>query len=315
MAYKVRYMWHPTHMVTDLPACERFFQDVFNLESIPVEANLPPKEECPTYPRDYSILTLIRDVMFDSVDPTKYVVEGRQNLDDVDAPGHPLCFGLAVEGADELYKTFVENGIRSTDQANRVARRNKAPITGFKNATLFFTLPESAGLRYQFYPVEATGYPDPRAEPGWKLPPVSKDDPLALEFCSHHTILSLDPTKAFNVFIGILKGKIIHRGRNELLETDSTYISLGSDVYEIAIPTRAGSFAADDVKWNAPFDTYHGITFRTADLAKVRRHLEAKRVPLLLQNDHMIITDPKHTIGVPWGFTDNKIPGDLRLAP
>lgn len=315
MAYKVRYMWHPTHMVTDLAACEKFFKDVFHLDSIPVEANLPPKEECPEYPRDYSILTLIREVIFDSVDPTKYVVEGRQSLEDVDPPGHPLCFGLAVEGADEIYKACVDRGIRCTDQSGRIARRNKAPVTGFKNATLFFTLPESAGLRYQIYPVEATGHPDPRVEPGWKLPPVSKDDPLALEFCSHHTILSLNPIKAFNFLIGILKGRIIHQGRNELLETDSTYISLGDDVFEVAVPTRAGSFAARDVQWNAPFDTYHGITFRTADLAKVRRHLAANNIPLLLQNNHAVVTDPKHTIGLPFGFTDVKIPGDLRLAP
>jgi catechol 2,3-dioxygenase-like lactoylglutathione lyase family enzyme len=315
MAYKVRYMWHPTHLVTDLAACENFFQDVFGLESIPVEVNLPPKEECPTYPRDYSILTLIREVMFDCVDPTKYVVEGRQSLEDVDAPGHPFCFGVAVEGADEIYKVCIDNGIRCTDQANRIARLKKPPVTGFKNATLFFTLPESAGLRYQIYPIEATGYPDPRTEPGWKLPPVSEKDPLALEFCSHHTILSSSPVKAFNFLIGILKGKIIHQGRNELLETDSTYISLGDDVYEIAVPVRAGSIAAKDVTWNAPFDTYHAITFRTADLAKVRQHLKAKNIPLLLQDEHTVVTDPKHTIGMPFGFTDRKLPGDLRLAP
>ncbi|KIX98598.1 uncharacterized protein Z520_05899 [Fonsecaea multimorphosa CBS 102226] len=314
MAYEVRYMWHPTHKVTDLKACEKFFQDVFNLESTPVEANLPPKEECPTYPRDYSILTMIREVMFDCVDPTKYVVEGRQSLEDVDEPGHLFCFGLAVDGADEIYKVCIDHGIRSTDQANRLGSLKKPPITGFKNATLFFTLPESAGLRYQIYPVSATGPPDPRAEPGWKLPPVAENDPLALEFCSHHTILSANPVKAFNFLIGILKGRIIHQGRNELLETDSTYISLGDGVYEVAVPTRAGSFAAEDLKFNAPFDTYHALTWKVKDLAKVRRHLEDKKIPLLMQNEHMVVTDPKYTIGVPWGFTDQKVPGDLRLS-
>jgi hypothetical protein len=308
-------MWHPTHLVADLDACEKFFQDVFNLESIPVEANLPPKEECPGYPRDYSILTMIREVMFDCVDPTKYVVEGRQSLEDVDDPGHLFCLGLAVDGADEIYKVCLENGIRCTDQAGRLGMRRKPPITGFKNTTLFYTLPESAGLRYQIYPQDATGPPDPRGDPGWTLPPVSESDPLAIEFCSHHTILSSNPVKAFNFLIGILKGKIIHQGRNELLETDSTYISLGDGVYEVAVPTRAGSFVAGDVKWNKPFDTYHSLTWKVRDLAKVRKHLEVKKITLLMQNDHVVVTDPKHTIGVPWGFTDQKVPGDLRLSP
>lgn len=302
-------------MVTDLEACEKFFQDVFNLESIPVEANLPPKEECPTYPRDYSILTMIREVMFDCVDPTKYIVEGRQSLEDVDSPGHLLCFGLAVDGADEIYKVCLENGIRCTDQAGRLGMRRKPPITGFKNATLFYTLPESAGLRYQIYPQDATGPPDQRGNPGWVLPPVSKTDPLCIEFCSHHTILSLNPAKALNFLVGILKGKIIHQGSNELLQTNSTYISLGDGIYEVAVPTCATSFAAEDVKWNKPFDTYHSLTWKVQDLAKVRKHLEAKNIPLLMQNNHMVITDPKYTIGVPWGFTDQKVPGDLRLSP
>lgn len=307
-------MWHPTYKVTDLKACEKFFRDVFNCESIPVERNLPPKEEAPNYPRDYSILTMIREVLFDSVDPKKYVVDGRQSLEDVEEP-HLFCFGWAVDGADEIYKVCIENGIRSTDQANRLGSLKKAPVTGFKNATLFFTLPESAGLRYQIYPYEATGPPDPRIEPDWKLPPVSESDPLALEFCSHHTILSANPTKALNFLVGILKGRIIHQGRNQLLETDSTYIALGDGVYEVAVPTRAGSFAAEDLKFNAPFDTYHAITWKVRDLAKVRRHLEAKAIPLLMQNDHMLITDPKYTIGVPWGFTDILTPGDYRLSP
>ncbi|EXJ86932.1 hypothetical protein A1O3_03886 [Capronia epimyces CBS 606.96] len=319
MAYKVRYMWHPTHLVSDLEACSKFFREVFNVTSVPVEANLPPREECPTYPRDYSILTMIREVMFDCIDPLKYVVEGRQTFESVDAPGHGHLsgFGLAVDGADELYKACVANGIRSTDQANRLGSPNRPPVTGFKPATLFFTLPETTGLRYQIYARAATGPPHPRVDPEWTLPPVSADDPLSLEFCSHHTILSSNPAKALNFLVGILHGRVIHQGCNELLETDSTYIALGDGVYEVAVPTRAGSFAARDLRFNAPFafDTYHALTWKVADLSKVRRHLEAKNIPLLMQDEHTLVTDPKHTIGVPWGFTDRKVPGDLRLSP
>ncbi|OCK83030.1 hypothetical protein K432DRAFT_402362 [Lepidopterella palustris CBS 459.81] len=312
MAYKINHMWHPSYKVTDLVATEKFFKDVFGRDSFPVEQYLPPKELAPNYPRDYAILTMIQEVLFDSIDPKKYVVEGRPTYEEVDTP-HLFCLGFAAEGVEEIYKVCIANGIRSTDQANRLGSSKQPPITGFSKAPIFFTLPESTGLRYQIFPLSATGPPDPRADPGWKLPPVSDSDPLSLEFCSHHTILTSDPVKGLNFLVGILKGRIIHQGRNQLLETNSFYISLGDGVYELAVPTRAGSFAAEDIKFNAPFDTYHSVTWKVRDLSRVEEHLASKNIRTLLRNDNTIVTNPEDTIGIPWGFTDKLVPGDYRL--
>jgi len=312
MAYQIKYMWHPTHKTHDLAACEAFFKNVFGRDGIPVERNLPSKELAPNYPRDYGVLFRIQEVLFECIDPKKYVVEGRQTFEDVESP-HLFCFGWAAEGVEEIYKVCIENGIRSTDQANRLAPSTAPPVTGFSKAPLFFTLPESTGLRYQIYPLSATGAPDPRFEPGWKLPPVSDSDPLSVEFCSHHTVLTSDPVKGLNFLVGILKGKIIHKGRNELLETDSFYISLGDGVYELGVPTKNGSFAAEDLKFNKPFDTYHSITWKVKDLEKVEKHLASKNIRILLHDQNTIITNPEDTIGVPWGFTNKLIPGDHRL--
>ncbi|KIM94676.1 hypothetical protein OIDMADRAFT_60453 [Oidiodendron maius Zn] len=313
MAYQIDYMWHPTHKSNDIVAAEKFFKDVFDRPSLPVEVCLPPTELSPGYPRDYSILTPIQEVMFDCIDPKKYVVEGRQTFEDVSTP-HLFCLGWAATGVEEIYKVCVEHGIRSTDQANRLGSSTAPPVTGFStNDPLFFTLPESTGLRYQIYPLSASGPPHPQGVKGWKLPPVRETDPLSLEFCSHHTILTSNPIKGLNFLVGILKGKIIHKGRNELLETDSTYISLGDGVYELAVPTRAGSFAAEDLKFNWPFDTYHSLTYKVQDLKKAERHLKDKNIRMLFSNENTIITNPEDTIGIPWGFTDKLTPGDFRL--
>jgi len=312
MSYKINHMWHPSHKVTDLAAAAKFFKEVFGRDSIPVESCLPPKEEAPTYPRDYGMFTMIQEVLFDSIDPKKYVVEGRQTYEDVEKP-HLFCFGWAATGCEEIYRVCIENGIRSTDQANRIASVKQPPVSGFNKHPLFFTLPEATGLRYQIWPLEATGPPDPRVEPGWKLPAVSASDPLSIEFCSHHTVLTREPAKGLNFLVGVLKGKIIHQGRNLLLETDSTYIALGDGVYELAVPTKAGTLAAEDIKFNAPFDTYHSLTWKVKDLKKVEDHLRLKNVRILLQNENSIVTNPEDTIGIPWGFTDKVVPGDHRL--
>lgn len=182
MAYKVIRLWHPSHRVPGLAVAKEFFENFFGRPSIPVETCLPPVEEAPNYPRDYGIFTILQEVFFDSIDPSRYVVEGRQTYEDTDVP-HLNCLGWAVEGTQEIYDACIAAGIRSTDQANRIGGSKKAPVTGFSPSPLFFTLPESTGLRYQIYPLSSTGYPDPRTQPGWKLPPVSESDPLSLEFC------------------------------------------------------------------------------------------------------------------------------------
>jgi hypothetical protein len=313
MGYDVVRMWHPSHKGNDLVAAEKFFKDIFGRDSIPVERGLPPKEEAPNYPRDYGILTLIGEVLFETFDVKKYVVEGRQTYEDVDEP-HLGSFGWAVKGIEELYKVCIANGIRSVDQANRLGSSKELPTTGFSKRPIFFTLPESTGLRYQFSPLESTAFFDPRMKPGWKIPPVSDSDPLSLEFCSHHTILTKNTSKAVNFLVGILHGKIIHQGRNELLETESTYISLGDGIYEFAVPIRDGSFTANDLKHNAPFDTYSSITWKVKDLNKVAEHFASKKIRLILRDENTIITNPEDTVGVPFGFTCKLVPGDNRRA-
>ncbi|OAG35332.1 hypothetical protein AYO21_10472 [Fonsecaea monophora] len=313
MTYKVLHMWHPSHKVLDLAAAERFFKDVFGRDSEPVERHIPPKEQAPEYPRDYAVLTPIQEVLFDSIDPKKYVVEGRKPYDDVTKP-HLHGLGWVVEGAEEIYQTCLKHVIRSTDQVNRLGSPDKPPVVGFSKSPCFFTLPEVTGLRYQIYPVSATEGADPRAEPGWSVPPLSESDPLSLEFCSHHTVLTCNPEQGKRFLVDILRGRIIHQGRNEILETDSTYIALGDGVYELAVPTRDGSFAAEELKHHdvAPFDSYISLTFKVKDLAKVEKHLAAMKIRTLVRDQHTITTDPEDTIGVAWGFTDKLVPGDPR---
>lgn len=67
--------------------------------------------------------------------------------------------------------------------------------------------------------------------------------------------MSANTTKALSFFVTILKGRIIHQGFTNVLQTESTCIALGDGVYEIARPTQVGSFAAEGVNFSAPFDT------------------------------------------------------------
>ena len=109
--------------------------------------------------------------------------------------------------------------------------------------------------------------------------------------------------------VDVLGGRVIHEGRNDARGTASTYVRLADGTQEIAVPD-AGTAAHADLATTLPRDCYHAITFKVADLDKTRRHLEAEGISLRVDVGSMIVTDPKTSMGVPWGFASEAVPGD-----
>jgi catechol 2,3-dioxygenase-like lactoylglutathione lyase family enzyme len=152
---------------------------------------------------------------------------------------------------------------------------------------------------------------DPRATPGWVVPPVSADDPLGIECCSHHTVLTAQPERALQLVVDVLGGAIVHQGRDELRGTASTYVFLGDSVLEYGVPDE-GTAAHADWALGEPSDTYHSITWKVADLERVERHLGEQGVRIRNRSDDAIVSDPDTSLGIPWGFTTRLTPGDPR---
>jgi catechol 2,3-dioxygenase-like lactoylglutathione lyase family enzyme len=172
---------------------------------------------------------------------------------------------------------------------------------------LYFTVPSDVGLRYEFFPTMP--FPlDPRMTPGWTVPAVSADDPLGIERCSHHTVLTAQPERALRLVVDVLGGDVVHEGRNELVGATSTYVDLGESILEYAVPDE-GTAAHADWANAAPLDTYHSITWKVADLERVERHLDACDVRIRTRVDDAIVTDPETSLGIPWGFTTAAAPG------
>lgn len=80
-------------------------------------------------------------------------------------------------------------------------------------------------MRYEFYPAMVF-LCDPRTEAGWEVPRVSDDDPLGIERCSHHMILTDQPERAVAI-LGLLGGESIHVGLNLMLDATRTYVRIG----------------------------------------------------------------------------------------
>lgn len=307
--FRLTMMYHPSHHVTDLEAGERFFERVFGRPSSPMALMAAGLASNPDYPTDYSTFTPINDILFDMIDPTKYVLHGVQRYASVDKP-HLKGFGWYVEGIVEAYRSLRERGIGMVGQQDEVADGDTPPTAPGSPMPIFFTDPATAGMRYEFLP--QIPFPlDHRLAEGWVLPPVSDDDPLGIEFASHHTVLTDQRRRALRVVRDALGGTVIHEGRDEVVGGDAVYVQLADSILSYVTPDE-GTSAYADWKTTAPDDAYHAITFKVADLDRVARHLQATGVAVSKRTADTIVTDPDTSLGVPWGFTTVLTRGDSR---
>ena len=216
---------------------------------------------------------------------------------------------LGERGGDDEPPTSVLHGVRHrvVGRSSQQGDENESAPT---STPMFFTVPDDIGLRYQFItPMQMPQ--DPQMKEGWELGPRRDDDPLGIDFTSHHTILTARPERVLKLMVDVLGGRVIHEGRNDARGTASTYVRLADGTQEIAVPD-AGTAAHADLATTLPRDCYHAITFKVADLDKTRRHLEAEGISLRVDVGSMIVTDPKTSMGVPWGFASEAVPGNDR---
>jgi hypothetical protein len=308
MPYSVKRLYHPTHWSPNLGETSEFFGRVFGRRSLNMAEFLGLRDSdlVPGYPIEYCVFTPIAEVLFDSVDPTLHLVDGKQPYPAVSEP-HLGGIGWFVDGIEDLWQELRRLGIRGTDQA-RAEPEGDGPPLDISSTPIIFTLPGDTGLSYEFCPYFAAR--DPRGDP--PVLAVSSSDPLGIERCSHHTILTNQPDRALRMLVEVLGGQIFHEGRNDVLATQSTYILLADQVLELAQPLEESSPAMADLRRQAPNDTYHSLTWHVRDLDQAAEHLKARGVGLLAHSDKLLVADPADSQGVPWGFTPALTPGDPR---
>lgn len=304
--FRALMLYRPTLHVVDLDEAEDFYLRVFGRPSTPLTSVMktPPR---PNHATDYSTFTAVSDVLIDSLDPKRYITDGIQRFPDVEQ-GHLRTFGWYVEGMPELYRELTRQGIRVTNSRNEVAEGDEPPMAG--PIPHFLGLPADTGIRHPFFPVFPFA-PDPRLKPGWSIPPVSEEDPLGIEYCSHHTVLTGDPGRARKLVVDVLGGTVVHDGHDEIRGVTGSYVHLADSVLQYAVPDE-GSAAAADFAAHGPNDVYHAITWKVADIDRVERHLNAQGVGIVTRTDDTIVADPATSLGVPWGFTTTPVPGDPR---
>jgi hypothetical protein len=307
--FRITRMYHPSFHAPDLGEVEEWLERVFGCHSTNISETFKGRDTG-KYPTTYSTFTPIADVLFDTIAPTLYVLNGVQQYASVDKP-HLKTIGWFADEMEEVYRSLRHAGIGMVDQVGKTADGDAAPRSAGSGAMpIFFTTPEAAGLRHEFLP----DFPfalDPRNAPGWVLPPVSPQDPIGIERGAYHTLLTDNPRRALHTLVDALGGTVIHTGRDEVIGAAASYVSLGDSVLQIAVPDE-GTAAYADWKTTAPNDVYHSITWKVVDLERTAAHLKSQGVGIRSRTADTLVTDPETSIGVPWGFTTRLVPGDPR---
>ena len=247
----------------------------------------------------------------DTIAPTLYVLNGVQQYASVDKP-HLKTIGWFDDNPEAVYQALRGPGVAMVDQFGKPAEGEEAPRSAGSGAMpIYFTTPESAGLRHEFLPDFPFGL-DHRNAPGWVRPPVSPEGPVGIERRAFHTLLTDDPQRALHTLVDALGGTVFHEGRDEVIGATASYVLPGDTVLQIAVPDQ-GTAAYADWTTTAPNDTYHSLTWKVVDLDRTAGHLKSQGVGIRSRAEDALVTDPETSIGVPWGFTTHLVPGDPRV--
>lgn len=299
--FRVVRLYHPSHHVPDLAEAEDWFQRVFGRPSTRL-STMSTREPPAGWSNDYATFTPIADVLFDCIDPARYLVDGRHLYEPVDRP-RLKGLGWYVDGVGALYRSLRDHGLTVVDQFDRVAIGPEPPSAAGAPMPLFFTTPADAGLRHEFLP--PIPFPlDHRLAEDWTPGAVSPDDPLGIVRCAHHTVRTVRPERSLRLLVDVLGGSVVHTGRDPLLAADVTVVHVADSLVQVAVP--------DDRSGLADHDDYGSIGWQVVDLDRAAAHLESHGVVIAARADHAVLTDPTTSLGIAWCFTDRALPGDPR---
>jgi catechol 2,3-dioxygenase-like lactoylglutathione lyase family enzyme len=308
--FDVSRMHHPHMMVPNLDEAERFFATVFGREKA-ANPFSRMKNLAPGYPTGYATMIPIAEVLMDCVDPARYRVPGEvPPYVPVERP-YLNGMGWGIQGFRAFYSELRVRGIRCVSQTRVAAEGEEPPLGTLGRYPVLFTVPDDTGLEFLFHPTEWLTQVDPRSDPTWILPPVTDDDPLGIVCCAHHTIVTRDLSRGLRFLVDTLGGEVIHEEPDAELSAQCTYIQLADAIIAYAVPSDSVGRAAQALPDAGQYDRYHSIEWLVVDIDRAARHLELLGVQTTFRDEVRLVTDSATSLGVPWGFTTRRVPGDV----
>lgn len=294
--FKIGKLFHVTHVVDDLTAVDRWYDEVFAVNRF-----YHGYEKLAG--RDASLIA-IGEVIMEPMSPAK--VENLRNPsvkkfhDRFGQHFHSIAW--YVDDVQAISTRLGEHHFRLYDI---VGKQVKPP----HKATAVWTHPRETPGQLEFA-VYGDFIPDPRMKPDWSAAYWRDQHPLGIERASHITLVVRDLPATRRLYVDVLGGKLIHEeevaGRRK-----SAFVAIGQDsVVEIAQPLGTASAEALDLERNG--EGIHALTFKTRSLQRAGEFLRDKKLQPAADAAGSIVLGADQAFGMVIGFTERAIPNDPR---
>ena len=290
--FQISRVFHLTHVVDDLDATLRWYDEVLGAELLSSPMRGPTGGNiCLLLVGDLVVLPM--SPAADDAGTSRFRQRFGQHL-------HSIAW--FVEDPADLVETLQGRGLALRDEYGR-------PLDGIEHE--IWTPPRQAPCLLEFFrsPTEAgegsgVGLPhDPRFDPDW-VPPSGH--PLGITQTACLTVVSEEPERATGFFTEALHGKVIAEVGETAWATRSTFVQVGDfTVVEVARPLEKTSVAATDLAQNG--EILHAVTFQVGDLTAAGDYLEAKGMRTERPATHALTVNPEDTAGLLVRFTDQPV--------
>jgi len=293
--FKIGKIFHLTHVVKDLEAADRWFDEIFAVNRF-----YHGYEKLAA--RDAS-LVLIGDLVMEPVMLAKQPGAEQSPIGKFLARFGEHFHSIAwyVDDLDAIAREFDRHDLRLYGVTGKLV---KPPL----RIDAVWTHPKETHALLEF---ATTGNytPDPRLQPGWTTAPW-RAHPLGIDHTSHITVLFGDLKAAKTLYVDRLGGKLLHESETAGRKR-SAFIAVGEDtVIEAAQPLTASSPEGRDLELNG--EGVHAVTFKTLNLKRASEFLQSKGQRIESVSADTLVLNTTDTFGMVVGFTDRAIPNDPR---
>ncbi len=287
-------LFHLAHLVDDLDATDRLYDEVFAGERYYHGYERPARRT--------ASLVVVADQCMEPIAPSADAADARTPLGRFKSRFGNRLHSIAwyVDDIESFTGRLLAHGVRLVGLTGR-------PVTEPSGAIAVWTHPADTGALLEFCP--AGFAPDPRLRPDWTTAKW-RQHPLGIVRTSHVTVLFDDPAAGTRVYGDILGGALLHTDDSNPAIT-RMYFAIGADtVIEVAVPGDDSTPEGRDLAEAG--NAVHALTFATADLARAIEFLDERGVPTSRTSDHDVHLDLPSAHGLNVRLTDRAIPGDDR---
>ena len=294
--FKIGKLFHLTHVVSDLAAVDKWYDDVFGVTRF-----YRGYEKMAG--RDASLIA-IGEVIMEPMMPARVA-----NLQNPSVKKFHDRFGQHfhsiawyVDDVAEISKELEQHGLRLFNISGNTVKPGEEKFA-------IWTHPKETHGQLEFAAIGKYTI-DPRLQPAWSNEYWSARHPLGIERASHICVIVRDLPNAKRLYCDVLGGKLIHEEESAGLKR-SAFVAVGADsVVELAQPLSSTSPEARDMDQNG--EGVYSIVLKTRDLAKANDFLKSKGLRPEAAGADSIALGKDQAFGMVVGFTQRALPNDPR---